>query len=302
MTPLQRRLLSWYERHGRAALPWRTSRSPYRTVVSEFMLAQTQVDRVVPKFEAFVRRYPGFAQLARATVGDVVREWKGLGYNSRAVRLRLLAECVVERHGGRLPRDEGELRTLPGVGAYTAAAIRAFAFDFADAPIDTNVRRIVQRLEFGLEYPTSAPARELDERARALVPAKRAHDWSSALMDLGATICTARAPKCLLCPVRANCAAAPIDGARLERLKAASAARREQRAVPFEETARFARGRIVDRLRDLPPGRRISLLDLHRDLDAILATRTIDEVGAFVAALARDGIVTHDGTGIALRE
>jgi A/G-specific adenine glycosylase len=300
---VQRRLLRWYARHGRSGLPWRTLRSPYRTVVSEFMLAQTQVDRVVPRFEAFVERFPGFTHLALASTAAVVREWKGLGYNSRAVRLQRLAAAVVESHAGTLPSEQKALRSLPGVGAYTAAAIRVFAFNLDDAPIDTNIRRILQRLTFGVEYPHSAPKRELDERAAGLVPRGRAHDWSSALMDLGATLCTARAPKCLLCPLREACAAAPINAAKLARLRAAAGARRSpQSALPYERTTRYARGRIVDRLRELPPGRRISLIDLHHDIAPAISGRSIEEVRDFVAGLERDGIVTRDGNHVALRE
>src|SRR5579863_1349864 len=113
---MRRSLLRWYRRHGRAALPWRTERSPYRTVVSEFMLAQTQVERVVPAFNAFVERFPDFPSLAAASNADVVREWRGLGYNSRAVRLRRLAQVVVERWNGILPSDSAALRSLPGIG------------------------------------------------------------------------------------------------------------------------------------------------------------------------------------------
>jgi A/G-specific adenine glycosylase len=267
------------------------------------MLAQTQVDRVVPKFEAFVARFPDFTCLALASTADLVREWKGLGYNSRAVRLQRLAAAVAERHGDTLPKETKALRLLPGVGPYTAAAIRAFAFNLHDAPIDTNVRRIMQRLIFGVEYPHSAPARELDARARTLVPQGRAHDWSSALMDLGATICTARAPKCLLCPLREQCAAAPVDAAKLDRLRQAAAAHRSpQNALPYERTTRYARGRIVDRLRELPAGRRISLIDLHHDIAPAISGRSIEEVGDFVAGLERDGIVTRDGNTVALRE
>ena len=302
MTLIQRRLLRWYRSHGRFALPWRTLRDPYRTVVSELMLAQTQVDRVVPSFEAFVARFPDFHALGRASPADVLREWKGLGYNSRAVRLHRLAKVVVERHRGALPSERDELRSLPGIGPYTAAAIRAFAFDIDDAPIDTNVRRIVHRLFFALEYPRAAAPHELEARARALVPPGRAHDWNSALMDLGATICTARAPKCLLCPLRAQCAAAPIDAAKLERLRAAVKRRTPQESIPFERTPRHARGRIVDRLRELPPGERISLIELHHAIAPAISGRSVEEVREFVAALARDGLVTHDGTGVALRE
>lgn len=300
---LQRRLLRWYRRHGRSTLPWRTTRDSYRTLVSEFMLAQTQVGRVVPKFEAFVERFPNFRALAESSRADVLRAWRGLGYNSRAVRLHTLAKTIVERYGGTLPSDAAELRSLPGIGKYTAAAIRAFAFNLDDAPVDTNVRRIVNRTLFGLEYPRAVAPAVLDERARSLAPPGHAHDWNSALMDLGATLCTARAPKCLLCPLRADCAAAPVDAAQLERLRGAEAKRSPPQArVPFAQSTRYARGRIVERLRDLPPGARISLLDLYDSLAASIAGRSFDEVRAFVGSLERDGLVTHDGTHVALRE
>lgn len=302
-TALQERLLEWHRRYGRAALPWRAVRDPYYTLVSEFMLQQTQVERVVPSFVAFVERFPDVASLARASVADVLRQWRGLGYNSRAVRLKGVAEAVVERHGGAIPSDGPALRALPGVGPYTAAAIRAFAFGIDDAPVDTNIRRIVHRLFYGVEYPRSVAARELDQRARALVPSGEAHDWNSALMDLGATICTARAPKCLLCPLQNGCAAAPIDGALLDALRTATnKPRSPQQAMAFERTTRYARGRIVDRLRDLPAGERISLLDLHRSIEAALPGRSPDDVRALVTALERDGLIARDGERVALAE
>jgi A/G-specific adenine glycosylase len=296
-------LLAWYARHGRTALPWRVVRDPYYTLVSEFMLQQTQVERVIPKFDAFIARFVDIAALARASVGDVLREWQGLGYNARAVRLHETAGLVVDRFGGVMPSQAHLLRQLPGVGPYTAAAIRAFGFDLDDAPLDTNIRRIVHRVHYGLEYPSRAGQRELDERAREAAVPGAAHDWNSAMMDLGASICTSRAPKCLICPLREHCAAAPIDAAQLE------VARKEhaktpspQNAIPFERTTRFARGRIVDRLRALPPGQRISLLDLHGDLQPLMPERSLEDVGALVAILERDGLVARDGEAIALRD
>jgi A/G-specific adenine glycosylase len=296
-------LLSWYERHGRTSLPWRRVRDPYYTLVSEFMLQQTQVDRVVPKFEAFVAHFPDVVALADAGVGDVLREWQGLGYNSRAVRLHETAGMVVERFGGSMPSETHLLRQLPGVGPYTAAAIRAFGFDLEDAPVDTNIRRIVHRVAFGVEHPPKASPRDLDTRARDFIPAGSSHDWNSAMMDLGATICTARAPKCLICPLREHCAAAPVDAASLE------SARREhakspspQNAIPWERTTRFARGRIVERLRALPPGQRISLLDLHGDLQPLMPERSLEDVTGLVAILERDGLVARDGETVALRD
>jgi A/G-specific adenine glycosylase len=296
-------LLSWYGSYGRAHLPWRAVRNPYYTLVSEFMLQQTQVDRVVPKFERFVTRFPDFQTLAGAGVAGVLREWRGLGYNSRAVRLKEVAEAVVTRHGGSMPSDVASLRTLPGIGPYTAAAIRAFAFDLDDAPVDTNVRRIVHRLLFGVEWPPKATSAQLDRSARELLPSGKAHDWNSALMDLGSSVCTARAPKCAGCPLRGVCAGAPVDAAALEGARRANRKPGSPQArIPFERTRRFARGRIVDRLRELPPGAQISLLDLHGSLAATLAGRGFDDVRDLVRALERDGLVATDGERIALRD
>ncbi|HZX67737.1 MAG TPA: A/G-specific adenine glycosylase [Candidatus Elarobacter sp.] len=286
-------LLAWYAQHGRVHLPWRTTRDPYRIVVSEFMLQQTQVERVIPLYEAFVARFPGFEALAGAGAGDVVRAWRGLGYNSRAVRLHALARAVVERHGGALPDDTAALRALPGIGAYTAAAVRAFAFERDDAATDVNLRRVIHRVRFGLEHPPQAGDRELDTLAIAAVPRGAAHDWNSALMDLGATICTARAARCLVCPLREACAAAPVDPAQLALLARANAPRRTpQSGLPFERTTRFLRGRIVDRLRDVPAGESLALGVLERDLAATVPADRLPEIPAVVDALARDGIVS----------
>ncbi len=294
-------LLAWYRRNGRKQLPWRTVRSPYRTLVSEFMLAQTQVERVVAPFEAFMTAFGDVAALAQAGTADVLRAWKGLGYNVRAVRLKATAEVICTRHAGEVPRDTPSLRALPGVGAYTAAAIRAFAFNLDDVPIDTNVRRIMHRLNYGLEFPPNASDRDLDALARRLLPPGKAHDWTSALMDLGATVCTARMPECSRCPLQAHCVAAPVDAAAL----AASRRRHPRRpnaAIPFHRSARYARGRIVDRLRDLPARARISLLDLGAELAATIGERTPEEVAALIDGLERDGLIERYADGLALRE
>jgi len=258
------------------------------------MLQQTQVERVLPKYRAFLKRFPNFEALAAASLADVVREWRGLGYNSRAVRLKRIAETIVKRFDGAMPHDAETLRTLPGIGAYTAAAVRAFAFSYDDAAVDTNVRRVIHRVMHGLEHPPAVCVAELDREARDFVPRGRAHDWNSALMDLGATICTARAPKCAVCPLQELCVAAPLDAAALHH------ARPKRPGVPFERTTRFARGRIIDRLRRLPAGKRISLLVLQREL--AMLERTPDELGAIVESLARDGLVRVRGRQVALRE
>jgi A/G-specific adenine glycosylase len=299
---VRRLLLDWYGRHGRAHLPWRMTRDPYRILVSEFMLQQTQVDRVLPKYEVFIERFADFAALAGASTADVLRMWQGLGYNSRAVRLKQIAEAVVQRFGGEMPSEEQTLRSLPGIGPYTVAAVRAFAFDLDDAALDTNVRRVTHRVLHGLEHPPKLALSALDEDARALVPHGRGHDWNSAMMDLGASICTARAPKCLICPLQPECAAAPIDAAQLERARALHVRKRSpQEAIPFEKTTRYARGRIIDRLRELPPGQRISLLDLHHEVTHRIG-RSAEELESLLKALSRDGLVHVRNQQVSLRD
>ena len=239
------------------------ARDPYRTVVSEFMLAQTQVDRVVPKFEAFVERFPDFAALARASPADVLREWKGLGYNSRAVRLQRLAKAVVERYGGALP--------IGARGAASAAGHRS-VYRGGDSSLCVRYRRRAGRYQRAARRQSpllrrrvsgAAGARELDERARGSFRAGRAHDWNSALMDLGATICTARAPRVRALPAARRLCRRRPSTPRSSRMRASRRKRRPpQDSIPFKRTTRYARGRIVDRLRDLPPGERISLIDL----------------------------------------
>jgi A/G-specific adenine glycosylase len=282
-------------------LPWRATRDPYLIVVSESMLQQTQVERVIPLYENFLARFPTFAALAAADAGDVVRAWRGLGYNSRAIRLHALARAVVERHGGELPRDTCALRALPGIGAYTAAALRAFAFELDDAAVDVNLRRVIHRVAFGLEHPPLADARTLDTLALAAVPRGAAHDWNSAMMDLGATICTARAARCLVCPLREGCAAAPVDPAMLaERARAHAPRKPPQSAIPFERTSRFLRGRIIDRLRDVPARESLAVEALQRDLAAVVPADRLHEIPGVVGALVRDGIVIFDETSIRL--
>jgi A/G-specific adenine glycosylase len=294
-------LLDWFARHGRSELPWRTRRTPYRVVVSEFMLQQTQVERVVPLFESFVAKWPGFEPLAAASQADVVRAWKGLGYNSRAVRLHRLAKAVSEHFDGELPRSERELRALPGVGPYTARAIAAFAFDAAVVAADTNVRRIVHRTQLGIEWPARATAAELEALAARLLPPGSGYGFNSALMDLGATLCTARAPKCALCPLRDACAAAPVDPVLLgRRAKTHARTRSPQERLRFEATTRFVRGRVVDRLRSLPAGQRISLLDLQAELGGVLSHHDAGTLDSIVEALERERIVEQVDGAVAL--
>jgi A/G-specific adenine glycosylase len=303
MTGLQRALLSWYAREGRKSLPWRSTRDPYRVLVSEFMLQQTQVERVVPKYRRFVKTFPTFRSLASASTAQVIRAWKGLGYNTRAVRLRQLAEEVITRYGGTLPEESRRLQKLPGIGPYTAAALRAFAFGKDDLAIDVNVRRVTHRLMHGAEVPPRVSSAELERDARAAMPKGHGHGWNSALMDLGALVCTGRAPQCGRCPVQTYCAAAPLERETLAELRRRHTTRRSGEArLPFARTTRFARGRIVDRLRELPAGRQISLLDLRFDLQTVLREEALDALEPLLFGLERDGVVQRDGDRFALRD
>lgn len=200
-----RRLLAWYRAHKRD-LPWRRTTDPYRILVSEVMLQQTQVDRVIPKYREFLRRYPSVAALAAASVGEVRETWYPLGYNIRPVRLHAIARDVVARYHGRIPDDRQVLLSLKGIGPYTAGAVLSFAYGRRVPILDTNVRRVLQRVFYG---PTRQRDGHLWKAAEALLPRRTAPDFNQALMDLGATICVARSPRCPVCPVRAVCRSYP---------------------------------------------------------------------------------------------
>jgi len=213
----QRRLLRWYAAHGRD-LPWRRTDDPYHVLVSEIMLQQTQVERVIPKYHEFLARYPTLETLARARTPEVKRVWYPLGYNIRPVRLRGIARETVARYRGRLPDDPEALRRMPGIGRYTAGAILAFAHRRDAAIVDTNVRRVLGRVFLGARRLERLRGHETMWRlAQALVPKRRAYDYNQALMDFGATWCTARAPKCQGCAMRTICASYPADGTRTRR-------------------------------------------------------------------------------------
>jgi A/G-specific adenine glycosylase len=207
----RRRLLEWYRRNGRD-LPWRRTTDPYHILVSEVMLQQTQVERVLPKYQEWLGKYPTFAALAAAPEEDVTETWRPLGYNIRPRRLHAIARESVERYGGSLPSDEPTLRSFKGIGEYTAGAVLSFAFGQRAAILDTNVARVLFRVFVGRGNPkTHAMKRTLWNISRTVLPHRNVFDFNQALMDFGATLCVARKPKCLLCPMRADCAAYPYN-------------------------------------------------------------------------------------------
>src|SRR3954462_577618 len=193
------RLLTWYKRHGRD-LPWRKTDDPYHILVSEIMLQQTQVDRVLPKYAEWLEKYPSLHALAEAPESDVTQTWRPLGYNIRPKRLQSIARESGERDDGELPADEETLLSFKGIGQYTAGAIRSFAFRERAAILDTNVARVLFRVFIKRGDPKAhAMKKHLWAVSETLVPHKHVFDFNQAIMDLGATVCVARKPKCEIC-------------------------------------------------------------------------------------------------------
>jgi A/G-specific adenine glycosylase len=200
-------LTSWYRTNGRL-LPWRQTQDPYAILVSEFMLQQTQVAAVIPYYNEWLRRFPDFGFLARASESDILHAWQGLGYYARARNLHAVAKAVQYRHAGRLPRNLAATSELPGIGHYTANAVATFAFDQPVPIVETNTARVLARLfDFHGPIDRAAGREELWNRARTLVPKYSARTYNSALVDLGALICSPRQPKCTICPVKKFCRA-----------------------------------------------------------------------------------------------
>lgn len=298
-------VLAWYRSNGRP-LAFRRTSDPWAILVSEFMAQQTQAARAAEAWERFLVEYPTPEALAAASPADVLRAWRGLGYNRRALALRAAAISIVDDHGGRVPRDLEALDALPGVGPYTARAVAALAYGARVGAVDTNVRRVLSRALFG-SGSDSPGAIALQAAADDLVPAEGPGEWTHALMDVGATFCKPR-PRCEACPARTWCkfaegaavrgatplaagVAAAHEAARAEGVEFAAGAPRPSprpRAAAsgtFERTSRWLRGRILDRLRDAESGAWVEIVaDGLGDHDATA-------IGRALAALSREGLV-----------
>lgn len=278
----QARVLAWYEEHGRR-FPWRETRDHYRTLVAEFMLQQTQTGRVAPIFEEFVRRFPTLERLAHAPAMDVIRAWRGLGYNRRAVFLHEAAQAVARDHGGVFPRDPAVLRRIPGIADYTASAIACFADDAQVPVVDTNVRRVLARAARGKDGVEIAAA-DAGKLAAQWLPEGEAYRWNQALMDVGAMICRPERPLCAKCPLKASC---------VYFAKGRHRARRAipvKKAEPFQGSRRQARGGIVDRLRRAARGG-VTLSQLAKAVHPGRAETDLSWLGDLLAGLERDGLV-----------
>ena len=294
-------LLGWFEANGRD-LAFRRTADPYAILVSEVMLQQTQIGRIEPAWRAFLERFPTVDALAGAAPADVLRQWGGLGYNRRAVNLHRAARVIVAEHNGRIPDRVEELERLPGIGPYTARAVAAIAFGVPVAPIDTNVRRVLGRVLAGAGAPgdpgNPLSDRELQALADGLADRERPAAWTHAVMDLGSAMCRRSLPACAACPLRPWCeyprlaaapsrAGPPLAGPSRARSSRAGSSRP---GVPFEQTSRWLRGRIVASLRDAEPG---AWVRPPRRLGA----HDGPAVDRAVAALERDGLLERDGSG-----
>ncbi len=299
-------LLGWFAASGRD-LPWRHTRDPYRIMVSEIMLQQTQVDRVIPKYHSFLAAFPTLEALAAAPTAEVIRAWAGLGYNRRAVNMQRAARVVLADHGGQFPRDLPALLALPGIGRYTAGAIACFAFEQDVGFIDTNIRRVLQRL---FAEPTALPEAQLLALAESAVPPGQGWAWNQAIMELGALICTP-APACWRCPAQRWCrdyaarraadelafeAGAPAVPAAPTRARALA----ERRAAPYAGSSRFFRGRAIDTLRALPAGQSLGIAALGAALKDDFGAGDMPWLLALVDGLARDGLLERDGDAVRL--
>jgi A/G-specific adenine glycosylase len=279
-------LRSWFAANRRD-LPWRKSRDPYRILVSEVMLQQTQVDRVLPYYDAFLIRFPDVQTLAAAPTGDVIKAWAGLGYNRRAVNLQRTAQYVVDKLGGEFPSDVDELRQLPGIGPYTAGAIACFAFEQDVAFVDTNIRRVLHRVFFGVDVPKpTASDRQIAAIAVAAVPPGDGWTWNQALMEFGALQCTARKPACVICPLQTSCRAFPAVLSALGELPRGVRLKRE---APFAGSNRFYRGRILAALRNHGDGA-IALTELGPRVRDGFTPDDLPWLYEVVQGLERDGL------------
>jgi len=280
------RILRWYRTEGRT-LPWRNTRNLYRILVAEIMLHQTQVGRVLKIYPTFLRRFQSMHSLAAARQADVIIAWRGLGYNNRAVRIHRLAQDLTVHHNGKLPRTIEGCRTLPGIGKYTAHALQV-SFYRRDLPVvEVNVRRVLSRLFWKMKTTADLrPEKEIWTLATALVLRGHGYEWTQALMDLGATVCTARLPKCSPCPVAAFCPSRtamtrpPLSPPHRELLFA---------GVPL----RIHRGRIVETLRSSPAG--LTVGQIRSRLFAALPRASHPWLAKVLRSLERDGLIALHG-------
>jgi len=301
-------LLQWYAAEQRD-LPWRSTHDPYAILVSEMMLQQTQVQRVLPKYEQFLTAFPSLAELAAASTAAVISVWVPLGYNMRAVRLQSIARQVMNEFDGKLPGPIEELLRLKGIGRYTAGAIACFAFLQQVAMVDTNIHRVLHRVFLGMDL--SDPRLTDDQRltfAELVLPDGKAYDWNQALMDLGATICTSTSPQCSRCPLQDACKTYAEmsqyslfpSGTTMRQLSKVAEKKETYQKQPFTSTNRYFRGRIVDYLCSQPEGQRVPLSVLGPKIKQDFQEEDLIWLHELIKKLAKDGLVDFAEEGVRL--
>ena len=303
MKSLSSAIFSWYQSQGRHNLPWRKSCDPYHILISEIMLQQTQVSRVIEKYQEFLSAFPTAQDLANAKTSAVITAWKGLGYNRRALFLQKAAQVVVNDFSREFPKDLETLKTLPGVGDYTARAILSFAFDQPVAMMDTNHRRIYNRIFVGIEEKKDSELLEIANKVIQYIirhkpfdsqklaqddTRSRSYHWNQALMDFGSMICTTRKPSCNECPVKKWCKAYPD-------ILTTPIKKPKRNAIPFKQTDRYVRGRIIDMLREK---NRISASTMQKTFPELPALR----YERIIKKLLADGLIQERGRAMVLPE
>jgi A/G-specific adenine glycosylase len=305
---VQQALLRWYATEQRD-LPWRNTSDPYAILVSEIMLQQTQVERVLPKYHQFLAAFPTLAALAEAPTAAVISAWVPLGYNTRAVRLQAIARQVMVEYAGRIPDTIDELLKLRGIGRYTAGAIACFAYHKQVATVDTNIRRVLHRIFLGLEHPEPRlKDTQVLTLAEQVLPDGEAYNWNQALMDLGATLCTSNNPQCTHCPLQTHCRAYQEmeqyslfpSGVVLRQLRKVAEKKAGYQSQPFTSTNRYFRGRIIDTLRTVSAPQRMSLATLGRKIKADFCDEDVPWLQQLVQKLASDGLLDVSDEGVRL--
>jgi len=296
---VRRSVLVWFNQWGRD-LPWRKTRQWYPILVSEIMLQQTQVRRVLPYYHAFLKRFPTPGDLAKASVADVIRIWGGLGYNKRALYLQQATRAIIHLHAGKLPAESSDLLALSGIGDYTASALRCFVHGIDVPVLDTNVKRVLGRVIWGsrLVGPT-----EMFNLASRLVPTGESWEWNQGLMDIGSAFCLPKNPKCPLCPLHECCNASPDfsawkSGAKERPVMSTVKPRR------FQDTTRYIRGKVLTHLRLLPPNSTIGVLDLGQQITPEFTKIDLPWFQRLLGQLNEDGLIgffeTADGQQVSL--
>ena len=301
-------LLSWYA-SARRDLPWRATDDPYAILVSEVMLQQTQVERVLPKYHQFLTTFPTLVDLANAPTADVISAWVPLGYNRRAVSLQGIARQVIADYAGKLPETVEDLLKLKGIGRYTAGAIACFAYRQQVVTVDTNIYRVLHRVFLGLEYPEpKLNTAAMFAFAEGVLPAGEAYNWHQALMDLGATVCSSANPQCARCPLQESCASYQEmseqslfpSGAVLRQLRKVAEKKAPYAAQPFTSSNRYFRGRAVAHLRTLASGTYLPLSELGPILKADFQVADLPWLEKILAGLQRDGLIEWAEHGVKL--